>query len=148
MRYLRRVIAAALVIYCLWSLLPSVGTAVWKLGLVELPADQVRYQPLMEATSWLQLVVWWTAIVLYLMAAWRLFRGGRAFLPFLVGFVVDVGNYAWTRSQGVYDRVMGEAITMDYVILAALVLAGAYIWWTERNARRTNATPRSPVALT
>ena len=148
MRYLRWVIAAALALYCLWSLLPSVGTATWKLGLYELAGDQVQYQPLMESTGWLQLVLWWTAIALYAVAGWRLVRRKPAFPAFAAAFVLDVANYAWTRAEGVYDRVMGGAITSDYVILGLLALTGAYIWSTERGPRRTRVTPRSPVALT
>lgn len=135
MRYLRWAIAALLTIYCLWSLIPLGGTAAWKAGLVELPADQVRYQPLMEATPWLQLALWAVVIGLYLFAAWRLVRARPAFRIYAAAFVLDVVNYAWVRATGVYDDVMGDAITTDYLILAGLFAVGVYLWWSERGGR-------------
>ena len=132
MRYVRWVIAALLAIYCLWSLMPLGGTAAYKLGSYELPADQLQYEPLMQSTPWAQLALWAVVIALYLYAAWRLARRQPAFRIYAAAFVLDVVNYAWVRSRGVYDDVMGEAITADYAILAVLAAVGAYLWWSER----------------
>jgi hypothetical protein len=135
MRYARWAVAALIVVYCLWSLMPLVGTATWKLGLYELPADQLKYQALMESTPWAQLALWAVAVAMWLFAAWRLFRGLPTFTVYVLALVLDMINYAWVRATGEYDRVMSEAISTDYVIIAAMVAAGAFIWWTERGRR-------------
>ena len=134
MRYLRWAIAALLGVYCLWSLMPLGGTAAYKAGMVELPADQLKYQPLMEATPWAQLALWAVVVALYLYAVWRLVRGRPAFRIYAVAFALDLVNYAWVRATGVYDDVMGEAITTDYLILAGMFAVGVYLWWSERGA--------------
>ena len=148
MHPLRWPAVAAIALYCLWSLFTSGATAAWKLNLYELPAARANYEVLMAGTPWLQLLVWWTAIAMYVIAALRLARGLPAFVSFALAFVLDMASYAWSRLFGAYDEAVGGAITYDYFIIAGLVLAGAYMWSTERGPRRRRATPRSPVALT
>ncbi len=143
MRYLRWAIAALLAVYCLWSLMPLGGTAAWKAGLLELPPEQAKYQPLMESTPWLQLALWAVVIGLYLYVVWRLARGRPAFRIYAAAFVLDMVNYAWVRATGVYDDVMGEALMADYAIIALLLAGGGYIWWSERRGAAGRAGGRS-----
>ena len=140
MKILRWVLALVVAGYALMNLFPIAFTTAYKLKLGPTPAESVRLEPLMDATSWLQIAVWVLTVVLLLLAAWRLVRRRQAFLPYLAGVLLSFGNWAYMKMGTVYDSVWTKAeLQIDYVLLAVEVVVTVLIWWLER--------PKAPAAV-
>jgi hypothetical protein len=133
MKILRWVLALVVAGYGVMNLFPIAFTTAYKLKLGPTPADSVRLEPLMEATSWLQIAIWVLTVVLLLVAAWRLVRNEKAFLPYVAGVLLSFGNWAYMKMGPVYDSVWTrEELQFDYVLLAVELIVAALIWWIER----------------
>jgi hypothetical protein len=88
--------------------------------------------PLMEPTSWLQLAAWILAFLLFLLAAWRLFKGGKAFAPYIVATLISLANWGYMKMGPVYDSVFTEQeLQFDYVIFAVELIVAVLLWWIE-----------------
>ena len=140
MRILRWVLALAILGYSVMNIIPIVMTVGYKTGSMATAADMVRLEPLMAATPWWQLVLWVVLVGLMWLAAWRLIKQQKAFLPY-VGFVaLSFGMWLYMKMGPVYDSVWTrEELMADYVILAAEIVVGVLIWWLE-NKRSAPAT--------
>jgi hypothetical protein len=69
-------------------------------------------------------------------AAWRLFRGGKAFAVYLAGYLVDLVQWWFMQGSEAYKRSFTpQELVLDYYILGALAVVGALIWFTERRRR-------------
>jgi hypothetical protein len=133
MRILKWVVAVVLVLYALWSAMPALFTTLFKLGSGHPMAGQEKYVPLMQATSPIQLVIWWAGILLFLWTAWRVARGERAFRFYATGFVLDIGGWLLMKLGPVYNQVFQPSEQMlDYVLILVLLLAGMAIWSLDR----------------
>lgn len=134
MKYLRWALGVLIGFYALISLLPLGSTVLFKLGKLDAAAAEMqRYVPLMNEMAPWHLVLWLVGVVLYLVAVWRLFRGGQALMAYLAAFVLDVVSLYVMRGGQAYAQVFtADELKMDYYILAALAVGGLLIWLTER----------------
>lgn len=142
MKYLRWALGVLLGLYALMGLYPAGVTVGHKTGLLtNLPADAARMVPLMDAMAWWQVVVWIAALLILGFAAWRLLRGGKALLPFAIGFVVDIGGWLTVQSMDAYRQIFtARELQMDYYILGGLLVALLLTWWIERTPPAAAAT--------
>jgi hypothetical protein len=134
MKYVRIVLGVLVGLYALMGLFHAALTAGHKTG-VYVATDEmtVRMVPLMEAMAWWQVVLWVVSLAIMLVAAWRLLRGGKAFMPYVVAFVLNIGGWLTIQGSGAYQTVFTAAERqLDYYMLGGLVVIGAVIWWTER----------------
>ena len=136
MKYVRLALGALLGLYVLLGLYHMGVTVGHKAGLLtSLPGDAARVVPLMNALAWWQVAVWVVAIVAYAIAAWRLLRGGKALVPYLVAFVLDPAVWLIVKSGAVYNQVFSASEQqMDYYIMGALLVGLVLTWWTERGS--------------
>lgn len=134
MKYVRIALGVLVALYSVMGLWHMVLTIGHKTGVyVATDAMTARMVPLMEAIAWWQVAVWLAAVAAMLVAAWRLVRGGQAFKPYAVGFVLDVGGWLTIQGSDAYRSVFTAAERQfDYYILAGLVVIGLVIWWSER----------------
>jgi hypothetical protein len=140
MKYVRWALGALVAVYSLMGLYHAGLTIGHKTGTyVATDEMTVRMVPLMDAMAWWQVALWVLSLAFMLVAAWRLIRGGKAFMPYVVGFVLNIGG--WLTTQAAYQAVFTEAERQfDYYMIAAMVIIAAVIWWTERDAAPA-ATP-------
>ena len=134
MRILRYVLGALIGAYALFSLFPIATDAAFKLGMYDNPTGVVaRMIPLWQATSWWHLVLWLVVVALFLVAAWRLLRGGRALAPYAAAFILDMVLWATMKTLPAYRQVFTPAeLQSDGYILAFMVVCGVLIWFVER----------------
>lgn len=135
MKLLRWALGAVTGLWALYSAYPLVMITLYKVHVGgEVPADAQRFVPLMEATAWWQLLVWAVSVILLLVAAWRLLRGGKAFAPFALSVVISAAHWWYMVSGPVYTKVFtAQELMADYYILAGEVVVGLLIWWSERS---------------
>jgi len=134
MKFLRWVLGALTLAYGLMGLLMAGLNAAHKLGqLKTVPEDLQRMVPLWDATPWWQLGVWGLVILMLLVAAMRLFRGGKAFGPFALALIGE-GVLWWTMHKlPAYQTVFTAAeLKYDYYILGGMAVAAVLIWLSER----------------
>jgi hypothetical protein len=140
MRILRWFLALLIVAYSVMNIIPIVSTLGYRMEWWATPTDIVRLEPLMAATPWWQLALWVVVVGLLWLAAWRLIKGGRAFLPFVAAVVLSFLMWLYMKMGPVYDTVWTKAeLQADYVILAVEVIVAGLIWWLE-NKHRSPAT--------
>lgn len=133
MKYVRIVLGVLVALYALMGLWQVGMTIGHKTGMYTAAGEAARMIPLMDATAWWQVVVWLASLLAFLVAAWRLLRGGKAFIPYVVAFVVNIGGWLTVQGSDAYQTVFTAAERqLDYYLLAVLVAVGAVIWWTER----------------
>ncbi len=134
MRARRWVVGVFVALYALQSLFPLVYTTSVKFGWARLTDEMQRFAPLTDATSVVQIVVWWVGLVLLFLAAWRLVRGRPALLVFAVASVLEIGNWLSFKLGTVYNRTFdADEQKFDYVLVAILIILGGAIWLIERN---------------
>lgn len=133
MKYLRWFLAVVILGWAAMNLIPIYTTVSYKLLRPANPTgDELRMVPLMEATSWLQLAVWIVAVLLLLLAAWRVFKGGKAFAPYIAATLISLANWGYMKMGPVYDSVFTEQeLQFDYVILAVELIIAVLLWWLE-----------------
>lgn len=133
MKYLRWLLVVALVLYALMSAMPAGFTALYKLHLLALPDMVKSHGALMDSMSWAQVLVWWAAIVLFVVSAVRLARRqGRAFLVWVGAYALDVLGWLWMQGPA-YDATFPAGQRQsDYMILGIMALIGALVWVVER----------------
>ncbi|EJL36055.1 hypothetical protein PMI01_01126 [Caulobacter sp. AP07] len=132
MKYLRWLLVVAVTLYALTSAIPASFTVLHKLHLLKLPAMVKSHGVLMDAMSWPQVILWWVAVVLFLVAAWRLaFAKGRAWLVFVIAFAGDLLGWLWMQGPAYDATFPASQRQSDLVILAVLAVIGALIAWVE-----------------
>ncbi|HYG28371.1 MAG TPA: hypothetical protein VD906_15895 [Caulobacteraceae bacterium] len=141
MKYVRLALGALLALYTAMGLYNVALTIGAKSGLLAvLPAGAERYQPLVEAIQWWQVIAWLVATALYAVAAWRLLRGGRATLVFLAGFVVDTVVWLSAKAMPAHRQVFSaQEQQMEYILMGAVLVGLVLTWWTEREQAPTAA---------
>lgn len=141
MRILRWILALLIVGYSLMNIMPIVATVGYKTKAMATMPDLVRLEPLMAATPWWQLALWVVIVLLLWVAAWRLIKGGRAFLPYVVSMVISLGMWGYMKMGPVYDSVWTkEELMADYYIIAVQLIVAALIWWIEKRKPAPAAT--------
>ena len=139
MRYLRWLLVVAVVLYALMSAAPASFTLLYKLGLLNAPEMVKTHGALMDAMSWPQIVLWWAAIILFLVVAWCLaLARGRAFGVYVVAFVADVLGWLWMQGPAYDAAFPASQRQADLVILAVMAILGALIAWVEMRKTPTN----------
>lgn len=134
MKYVRWALGALVGIYALMGLWHAGLTIAHKSGAYVSTDEMVaRMVPLMEAMAWWQVALWVLSLAFMLLATWRLIRGGAAFMPYVVGFVLNIGGWLTIQGSAAYQGAFSAAERqMDYYMLAGLVFIAVIIWWTER----------------
>ena len=134
MKYVRLALGVLVGLYALTGLYHAGLTIGHKTGAIAAGGEAVRMIPLMDAMAWWQVVIWVAGLVVFLVAAWRLLRGGKALKPYVVAFVINIGGWLTIQGSDAYAQVFTAAERqIDYYMLAALVGIGAAISWTERD---------------
>jgi hypothetical protein len=133
MKYLRWFLGVVIIGWAGINLLPICTTVAYKLFRPASPTgDELRMVPPMEPTSWLQLAAWILAFLLLLLAAWRLFKGGKAFAPYIVATLISLANWGYMKMGPVYDSVFTEQeLQFAYVIFAVELIVAVLLWWIE-----------------
>ncbi len=134
MKVLRWVLGALVLAYAGMCAFVGGLNALHKLGqLKDVPAEVQRMVPLWDATPWWQLGVWGVICLLLLVAAWRLFTGGKAFGVMALAAVADIGLWWVMHKMPAYQAAFTpEELKMDPYILGALIVAAVLVWFTER----------------
>lgn len=141
MRILRWALAALIVLYSVFNIIPIVSTLGYKMKWWATHADIVRIEPLMAATPWWQLALWVVIVGLMWLAAWRLFKGRRALLPYAAFVVLSFAMWLYMKMGPIYDSVWTKTeLQADYIILAVEVVVGVLIWWMENRHPAPAAT--------
>jgi hypothetical protein len=131
MKYLRPALGVLLGLYVLRSLYFFSLTAGAKLGLMA--AGQ--YGSLIDAIPIWQVVIWGAAIVAYVVAVVRFFRGGKALIPLVVAFVLDTGFYLLIKGVPAYAATVSpQDQQIDMISVGVLLVVIVLTWWTERSA--------------
>ena len=133
MKYVRMVLGVLVGLYALMGVYNfGVGAAV-KAGAMALPDAMGKYGPLIEAMAWWHIAVLLVAMVVYLVAAYRLLRGGKAFPAYALAVGIDIAIWLYGKTLPVYDQVFTAADRqMEYAVIGLLVASLALVWWTER----------------
>ena len=133
MKYLRWLLVVALALYALMSAIPACFTTLYKLRLLALPDMVKSHGALMDSMSWPQILVWWAAIVLFVISAVRLARRqGKAFLVWVAAYVLDVLGWLWMQGPAYDATFPADQRQSDYVFLGIMAVIGALILWVER----------------
>jgi len=131
MKYLRPALGALLGLYVLRSLYFFALAAGGKFGMM----DPGQYATLIDAIPVWQIVVWGLAIVAYVVATIRFFRGGKALMPLAIGFILDAGFYLLLKNVPAYvAQVSAQDQQIDMLSMFVLLVMIAVTWWTERDA--------------
>jgi hypothetical protein len=131
MKYLRPALGALLGLYVLRSLFFFGLTVAHMAGLTA----SAQYGALIDAFAAWQVVLWGVAIVAYIIATLRLFRGGKALIPLAAGLVLDTAFYMMIKDIPAYATSLSAMDQqIDLYGLAALVVVALVTWWTERSA--------------
>ena len=147
MRALRWVLIVVLALYLVTAAGPVAVTLAAKAGLYQ-PGDAAM-RALIDATTVPILLIWVSAVVLYLLSLLFLVRRSRATLPALMlAWILDIGVVVLMQEKPAYDAMFDAgAQRLTWTLLAAVLLIALGVAVLERGRRRTNPTPRSPVAL-
>lgn len=141
MKILRVALGVIVGAYAVFDLVPIVGNAWYKAGLLNpVPEDLARMIPLWDATAWWELAVWSAVVALWITAAWRLIRGRSALGLYLGALLVDAVLWWVMHATPAYQQVFTPAeLREDYVILLVTGIVAAAIWRVERSGRAATA---------
>ena len=135
MKYLRWALGVLVGLYVLRNLYYFVLTVGGKTGMMPLTGANTGFEPLVAAFAWWQLVAWAVAIGAYAMATVRYFRGGKALIPLVVGFLIDAAMLVMLRGMAAYQQVVpADVQQMDIICIAGVFVAVVLTWWTERSS--------------
>lgn len=134
MKVLRWVLGALVLAYGALCVLMAGLNVAHKLGkLSTVPTDLQRMVPLWDATPMWQLAIFGVGGLLALMAAWRLFTGGKALGVFVLAAAAEVGAWWFMHKLPAYSTVFTKAeLQYDYYTWGALGVVAVLIWLTER----------------
>jgi hypothetical protein len=137
MRAWRWITVVLVMLYAIQSTFPAVYTTSMKFGWTHASANMQRFVALTNATSILQIAIWWVAIVLLVMTAWRLVRQEPALGTYIAAFILNAGNWLSLKLGSVYNQTFdaGEQ-KFDYVLLGIMAIIGLAIWFIERGETR------------
>jgi hypothetical protein len=133
MKIVRILLGVVSICWGLWSLVPVVSTAAYKLGQLPDSAEVHRLIPLFQATPWWMVAVWLAEIALYLVAGWRLIRGRPALRVFIAA--VAIGAALWwimSRTPQYQQAFTPAELQLDYWIFAVEAALIAAIALVER----------------
>lgn len=140
MKYVRIVLGVLVGLYALMGLYNYGTGAAVKAGAMQLPASMAKYGPLIETMGWWQVAVLLVITLIYLVAAYRLIRGGKALAPYGIAVALDIAIWLYSKTMAVYDQVFTPAEQqMEYAFIGALVVGLLVVWWTERSQTPTAA---------
>ena len=133
MKIVRILLGVVSIGWGLWSLVPVVSTAAYKLGKLADTPDIHRLIPLFQATPWWMIAVWLAEIALYLFAGWLLIRGRPALRAFIAAVAIGAGLW-WSMSRTAqYQQAFTPAeLQLDYWIFAVEAALIAAIALVER----------------
>ena len=133
MKYVRLVLGVLVALYAAMGLYNFGTTIAVKGGMMALPASMAKFAPLVEAVAWWQVIALIVTLLIYLVAAWRLLRGGKAFTPYLVALGLDVALWLYAKTMPAYQQVFSPADQqMEYAVMGAVVVGLVITWWSER----------------
>lgn len=134
MKIVRWVLGALIAAWALYTAMPIVFTTAHKLGqLKNIPAEEQKYVPLMEATQWWQVGLWTLFTVLLLLVAWRIIRGGKAFMLMVLALVANLAMWWSFQGMAVYQSTFTAAEKQfDYIIMGSLVALTVVCWFLDR----------------
>ena len=133
MKYVRLVLGVLVALYAAMGLYNFGMTIAVKGGTMALPASMAKFAPLVEAVAWWQVIALTVVLLIYLAAAWRLLRGGKAFMPYLIAVVLDTALWLYAKTMPAYQQVFTAADQqMEYAVMGAVVVGLVITWWTER----------------
>ena len=133
MKYVRLVLGVLVALYAAMGLYNFGMTIAVKGGTMALPASMAKFAPLVEAVAWWQVIALTVVLLIYLAAAWRLLRGGKAFMPYLIAVVLDTALWLYAKTMPAYQQVFTPADQqMEYAVMGAVVVGLVITWWTER----------------
>lgn len=140
MKYVRLVLGVLVAVYAVTGLYNFGVSAAVKAGAMALPQSMAKFAPLVEAIAWWQIVALMVMLAIYLTAAWRLLRGGKAFAPYLVAVVLDTALWLYAKTMPAYQQVFSPADQqMEYAVMGAVVVGLLVTWWSERTQAPTAA---------
>ena len=140
MKYVRLVLGVLVALYAAMGLYNFGMTIAVKGGMMALPASMAKYAPLVEAVAWWQVIALTVVLLIYLAAAWRLLRGGKAFIPYLIAVVLDTALWLYAKTMPAYQQVFTAADQqMEYAVMGAVVAGLLVTWWSERTQAPTAA---------
>ena len=140
MKYVRLVLGVLVALYAVMGLYNFGVSAAVKAGAMALPQPMAKYAPLVEAIAWWQIVALVVMLAIYLAAAWRLLRGGKAFAPYLVAVVLDTALWLYAKTMPAYQQVFTAADQqIEYALMGAVVAGLLVTWWSERTSAPTAA---------
>ena len=140
MKYVRLVLGVLVALYAAMGLYNFGMTIAVKGGMMALPDSMAKYAPLVEAVAWWQVIALIVTLLIYLVAAWRLLRGGKAFAPYLVAFLLDTALWLYAKTMPAYQQVFTPADQqMEYAVMGAVVVGLLVTWWSERTPAPTAA---------
>ena len=135
MKYVRLVLGVLVALYAVMGLYNFGVSAAVKAGAMALPQPMAKYAPLVEAIAWWQIVALVVMLAIYLAAAWRLLRGGKAFAPYLVAFLLDTSLWLYAKTMPAYQQVFTTADQqIEYGMMATVAVGLLITWWTERSS--------------
>ena len=140
MKYVRLVLGVLVALYAAMGLYNFGMTIAVKGGTMALPASMAKFAPLVEAVAWWQVIALTVVLLIYLAAAWRLLRGGKAFMPYLIAVVLDTALWLYAKTMPAYQQVFSPADQqMEYAVMGAVVVGLLVTWWSERTQAPTAA---------
>lgn len=140
MKFVRIVLGVLVALYALMGLYNFGTGAAVKAGAMALPAGMAKYGPLIEAMAWWHVAALLITMLIYLVAAWGLVRGGKALVPYLAAAGLDIALLAYSKTLPIYRQIFSPAEMQMEVIFVCVILVGlAIVWWTERGATHTAA---------
>jgi hypothetical protein len=134
MKVLRWVLGALVLVYGVLSALVAGMAAVHKIGkLATVPAELQKMVPLWDAMPWWQIALCGVVALLLLVAAWRLFTGGKAFGPFLLAAIGEAGLWWVMHKMPAYPAAM-PCPDPNFALygLGGLAVVALAVWVTER----------------
>lgn len=133
MKILRWVLGAVVGLWALYGAFPLVLNVAHKLGKLPASPEGQKYLALMDATQWWQLGLWALMTLLLLVAAWRLFTGGKALMVFVLGALVNVVMWWFFHDMAAYKATFSaQELMFDYYIFCGEAVMAVLIWLTER----------------
>jgi hypothetical protein len=162
MSFVRWILALLTVAYGLFNAIAPASTLLYKLQgqwpagwaaaqkLLAFPtfsmggAGTSRFEPLMQATNWLQVAMWLLADLLYIVSALRMIgaRPKGAFAVFAVAFLLDVVTWLTFKRMPIYNATFSaQDQMMDLMIFGVVAVVGALVWLFGRSARRPRLQP-------
>ena len=140
MKSVRIVLGVLVALYALMGLYNFGTGAAVKAGAMALPAAMARYGPLIEAMAWWHVAALLATMLVYLVAAWRLVRGGKALIPYLAAAGLDIALLAYSKTLPVYREIFSPAeMQMEFIFIAVILAGLAIVWWSEREATKISA---------